>query len=101
MSPTTAVRKSRREHSDIIRRSRTDFVFYAPAGHASIEVQRSDYFKARAARTARVASYALRLLGFDRDEAEDAADDGKGGSALEIVQRAVEKKTAAERRRAK
>lgn len=90
MSPTAAVQKSAREHSDIIRRSSTDYVFYGPVigSNASVQVQRCDYFRARSARTSRVACYALHLLGFDV-EAADNATHGKPGTAAELVRAAV------------
>lgn len=73
LSKTAALKAAQAACGSICRRSSTDYVCYVPfydtKPHGpSTELQASDYWRCRAARTRRVATIALALMGVDGDE---------------------------------
>lgn len=73
MSKTAALKAAQAACGSIRRRSATDYVCYVPYYDTkprgpSTEVQASDYWKCRAARTRRVAEIALALMGVDGND---------------------------------
>lgn len=68
LSRTAAMREARASVTPIMRRSPTDYIYYAPWRYcephgASTEVQANNYWMARAMRSRSVASVALALMG--------------------------------------
>lgn len=71
ITKTSAIKAARRAVGDIIRRSSTDYVFFAPYNEAdlsgpSTEIQAGTYAAARERRTQKVADVALALMGHGR-----------------------------------
>lgn len=78
MSKTAALKAAQAACGSIYRRSSTDYVCYVPfydtkPDGPTTELQSYDYWRCRAARTRRVASIALALMGYDRRAADDYA----------------------------
>lgn len=96
MSKTRAMREARRCVGGIIRRSRTDYVYFAPyyatkPSGPSTECQADSYPKAVASRSRHVAEIALVLMGYSGQDASEAAYMASiyGGSADAILAEAL------------
>lgn len=71
LSKTAAIKSSRKAVGHIIRRSNTDYVFYAPYYNSdlagpSTELQASSYPQALLRRTQKIADIALKQMGHSR-----------------------------------
>lgn len=75
MSKTAALKAAQAACGSIYRRSSTDYVcnvpYYDRPDGPSTELQASDYWRCRAARSRVVASIALALMGYERTPRDD------------------------------
>lgn len=94
MTPAKAITQARKIVTPIYRRSRTDYVFYAPYDIANpnglnVDVQRSTWQQALRARTERVAEAALVLAGVPHEDIYFREDDGS--TVAELVAAVIER----------